>query len=242
MAKNGQKPTEQRQHRQKVFAVVGLGIFGRQICETLAGRGGSVIAIDQRPDLVERVKDHVTQAILLNSTDEESLSEAPLEGVDAAVVAMGDSVEASILTTALLKKRGVPYVVARAISGIHEQVLKQVGADEVLNLETDAGMRMANRLIAPQVLERVPLSRDISVAELYVPRAVTAVALADLDLRGKYEINVISIKRVHRDVDELGNPLETEEIVFPGPRDTLQETDVIHVVGNNAAIERFQQL
>lgn len=242
MGNSEQKPTGRRQHRQKVFAVVGLGVFGRQICETLADRGASVIAIDQQPDLVERVKDHVTQAILLNSTDEESLSEAPLEDVDATVVAMGDSVEASILTTALLKKLGVPYVVARAVSGIHEQVLKQVGADEVLNLETDAGARMANRLVAPQVLERVPLSRDISVAELYVPPAVTGVALVDLDLRKKHEINIISIKRMHRDVDELGNPVETEEIVFPGPRDALQETDIIHVVGTNDAIDRFQQL
>ncbi len=228
--------------RQRVFAVLGLGVFGRQICETLAERGGSVIAIDQDPSLIEQVKEDVTQAILVDTTDEDSLSQAALQEVDVAVVAMGDNVEASILTTALLKKQGVAYVIARAISALHARVLKQVGADEILNLETDAGTRLASRLIAPDILEQVALSSDISLAEMYVPQAVLGATLAELDLRGRYNITVISIKRTSRDVDELGNPVENEQIVFPGPNDTLLETDVIHVVGRNDAIESFRRL
>lgn len=242
--RSGGKSAEKRpsSRRQKVFAVLGLGAFGRQICATLIDRGGSVIAIDQDPELIEQVKEDVTQAILIDTTDEESLSEAALEDVDVAVVAMGDNVEASILTTALLKKRGVAHVVARAVSALHELVLKQVGADEVLNLETDAGSRLANRLIAPDVLERVALSREISVAEMYVPKAVVGATLAEMDLRGRYGLNVLSIKRVSRDVDELGNPVETEEIVFPGPDDELLETDLIHVIGKNESIDEFRKL
>ena len=228
--------------RQKVYAVLGLGVFGRQICETLVDRGGSVIAVDQNPDLIEQVKEQVTQAVLIDATDEESLSQAALEDVDVAVVAIGDNVEASILTTALLKRRGVAHVVSRAISTLHAQVLKQVGADEVLNLETDAGMRLAGRLIAPDILERVALSRDISVAEMYVPKAVAGATLAEMDLRGRYGLMVISIKRVTRDVDELGNPVETEQIIFPGAQDTLLETDLIHVIGKNDAIDQFRDL
>lgn len=233
------RPSSQRQN---VFAVLGLGVFGRQICATLIERGGSVIAIDQDPELIEQVKEDVTQAILIDTTDEESLSEAALEDVDVAVVAMGDNVEASILTTALLKKRGVGHVVSRAVSALHAQVLKQVGADEVLNLETDAGSRLANRLIAPDVLERVALSREISVAEMYVPEAVVGATLAEMDLRGRYGLMVLSIKRVKRDVDELGNPVETEEIIFPGPDDELLETDLIHVIGKNESIDEFRKL
>lgn len=240
----GSKGTSKRatKERQRVFAVLGLGVFGRQICETLAERGGSVIAIDQDPGLIEQVKEGVTQAILVDTTDEDSLSQAALQEVDVAVVAMGDNVEASILTTALLKKQGVAYVIARAISALHARVLKQVGADEILNLETDAGTRLASRLIAPDILEQVALSSDISLAEMYVPQAVLGATLAELDLRGRYNITVISIKRTSRDVDELGNPVETEQIVFPGPNDTLLETDVIHVVGRNDAIESFRRL
>ena len=222
--------------------MLGLGVFGRQVCETLADRGASVIAIDQEPGLIEQVKETVTQAILVDTTDEESLSQAALAEVDVAVVAMGDNVEASILTTALLKKQGVGYVVARAISSLHARVLKQVGADEVLNLETDAGARLATRLVAPDVLEQVALSQDISLAEMYVPQAVVGATLAEIDLRKRYHVMVISIKRTQRDVDELGNPVETEQIVFPGPQDTLLETDVIHVVGKNEAIDTFRRL
>lgn len=228
--------------RPQAFAVLGLGVFGRQICETLTDRGASVIAIDQDPGLIEQVKESVTQAILVDTTDEDSLSQAALAEVDVAVVAMGDNVEASILTTALLKKHGVAYVVARAISSLHARVLRQVGADEVLNLETDAGTRLATRLIAPDILEQVVLSHDISLAEMLVPHAVVGTTLAELDLRNRYGIMVVSVKRTSRDVDELGNPVESEEIVFPGPQDTLLETDVIHVVGMNDAIEAFRRL
>ena len=231
-----------RSQRQKAFVVLGLGVFGRQICETLVERGGSVVAIDNDPDLIEQVKETVTQAVLIDTTDEDSLTEVALDNVDVAVVAIGDNVEASILTTALLKKRGVAQVVARATSALHAQVLRQVGADEVLNLETDAGSRLANRLIAPDILETVALSRGISVAEMYVPKAIAGATLARLDLRGRYGLMVISIKRVKREVDELGNPVETDEIVFPGPDDELLETDVIHVIGKNESIDEFRQL
>lgn len=231
-----------KERRQKVFAVFGLGIFGQQLCETLVARGASVIAVDNQETLVEQVKESVMQAVLLNSADETSLSQLPLEDVDEAVVAMGDSVEASILTTALLKKLAVPRVIARAISPVHEQVLRQVGAEEVLNLEIEAGTRLAARLVAPQVLERVAISKNISVAELHVPRAVTGVPLMKLDLRGKYGINVIAITRTSRDVDETGNPVETKVVSFPGPEDVLHETDVVHLVGSNDAIETFGKL
>jgi len=231
-----------RKTQEKVFAVIGLGVFGRQVCATVADRGGSVIAIDNDPDAVERIKETVTQAVLLNATDEDALSQAPLGDVDVAVVAMGDNVEASILATALLKRQAVPYVIARAVSSVHGQVLKQIGADEVINVELDAGTRLGSRLIAPQILEQVSLSSGISVAELHVPQSIVGKTLAELDLRARYEISVISITRVHVDVDDMGNPIREEEIVFPGPHDKLLEEDVIHVVGADEAIQRFQDL
>lgn len=231
-----------RKAQEKVFAVIGLGVFGRQVCATVANRGGSVIAIDNDPDTIERIKETVTQAVLVNATDEDALSQAPLGDVDVAVVAMGDNVEASILATALLKRQAVPYVIARAVSPVHAQVLKQVGADEVINVELDAGTRLGSRLIAPQIVEQISLSADISVAELHVPQSLVGKTLAELDLRARYEVSVISIKRVQVDVDDMGNPVREEQIVFPGPDDELREDDVVHVVGANEAIQHFQDL
>lgn len=230
-----------RKAHEKVFAVVGLGVFGRQVCATVAERGGSVLAIDNNADTIERIKETVTQAFLVDATDEDALSQAPLGDVDVAVVGMGDNVEASILATALLKRQAVPYVIARAVSPVHAQVLKQVGADEVINVELDAGTRLGSRLIAPQVLEQVSLSADISVAELHVPQSFVGKTLAELDLRARYQVSVISIRRVRVDVDDMGNPVRDEQIVFPGPDDELRTDDIIHIVGNNTAIERFQE-
>lgn len=227
---------------QKAIAVFGLGIFGRRLCETLAERGASVIAIDNQPDLVEQVKETVTQAILLDSSDENSLSQLPLEDVYQAVVAMGDSVEAGILTTALLKKLAVPNVIARAISPVHEQVLRQVGADEVLNLEVEAGDRLAARILAPREKERIHLSDNARLAEIQAPLSITGIPLAELDLRGTYGINVITINRRRQEVDETGNPVHQEEILFPGPQDTLRETDSIYVVGTDTSIDAFREL
>ncbi|MBI9097846.1 MAG: TrkA family potassium uptake protein [Spirochaetaceae bacterium] len=154
---------------KKTFAVIGLGILGRKVCEVLTEKGGEVIAIDNTPVQINKVKDFVTQAILLDSTDEDSISSAPFDQVDAAIVAIGDNIEASILTTTLLKQLGVPYIISRAVNKTHYQVLKQVGADEVINVEEDQGRRIALNLIAPSVMEKVRLSKDIYLSEMYLP-------------------------------------------------------------------------
>jgi trk system potassium uptake protein TrkA len=226
----------------KTFAVIGLGSFGRQLCETFAAKGATVVAIDNDASLVERVKQTVIQAVLVDATDPEGLSQAPLEDVDVAVVAIGDNIEASILATTLLKKLAVPYVVARAISDLHEQVLSQVGADEVVNIEIDQGTRIANRIVAPDVLDQFPISAEMSVSELYVPKAIIGASLAELDVRNRFQVNVVSIKRTQVEVDELGNPRRRERVIFPGPEDRLERDDTILVVGRNEHIERFKQL
>lgn len=228
--------------KEKVFAVVGLGTFGRRVCEVLTEKGGKVIAIDQDATLVERIKDDVTQSILLDSTDEESLSQVPLEDCDFAVVAIGDNIEASVLTTALLKKAGVPYILSRAVNEIHGRVLKQVGADEVVNIEIDEGSRIAQRLISPEVLDRVPLSKMISIAEVYVQRNFWGKTLQELDLRRHGRVNVVAVRRNTVSVDELGNPVKNEEIIFPDAKTELKESDVVMVVGRNDDIDRFIEL
>lgn len=223
--------------KEKVFAVIGLGSFGRKVCEVLIERGGKVIAIDNDPDLIDKVKDDVTQAILLDSTDEESLSNAPFDDVDVAVVAIGDNITSSILTTALLKRAGIAYILARSVSNLHEQVLKQIGADEIINIEIDQGQRIATRLMSPEVLDRIPVSQSISVAELYAPESFVGKSLEKLDLRKKNKVNVISITRLSFSVDEVGNPVRNEQIVFPTSQEIVKEGDVFLLVGKNEDID-----
>ncbi len=227
--------------QNKVFAVIGLGTFGRKVAEVLAERGGDVIAIDNDADLINHVKDTVTQAVLLDSTDESSLADAPFDDVDVAVVAIGDNVAASILTTALLKRVGVPHVLARSVSDLHEQVLRQIGADEIVNIEVDEGVRVAMKLLSPEVLDRIPVSESISVAELFAPRSFVGKSIGKLDLRRRFNVNIVSVTRTTFAVDEIGNPVRNEQIVFPTTEEVIEEGDVLLVVGKNDDIDTLKE-
>ncbi|MBN1898639.1 MAG: TrkA family potassium uptake protein [Spirochaetes bacterium] len=227
--------------KEKVFSVFGLGTFGFQVCSVLADKGAKVIAVDNQARLVEKIKDHVTQAIVMDTTDEELLKTLPLDDIDVAVVAIGDNIEASILTTALLKKLGIPYIIARAVSPIHSQVLKQVGATEVINIEIEEGKRTANKLIAPFVLDTIPLSQNQSLAEVRVSKKFIGKSLAKLDLRKKYNVNVVSIKRFQTSIDEVGNPVKNEIALFPKPTDILKENDILVIIGGEKDIEQLKE-
>jgi len=227
--------------KERVYAVVGLGSFGKRVCEVLSEKGGKVIALDNRPQVIESIKNQVTQAVLVNSTDEEALSAVPLEDVDVAIVAIGDNIEASILTTALLKGAGVPYIIARAVSDLHQRVLKQVGADEIINLEIDQGTRMALKLISPEVLERIPITRTISMAEIYAPPGMVGKSLLKLELRSKAHINVVALRRISVTIDKEGNALKEEKVVFPGPEEVIEESDILIVVGKNEDIDALEE-
>ena len=157
------------------------------------------------------------------------------------VVAIGDNVAASILATALLKRVGIPYILARSISDLHEQVLRQIGADEIVNIEIDEGQRIAMRLMSPEILDRIPVSESISVAELYVPRNFVGKSISKLELRKRFNVTVISITRTILSVDEMGNPVRNEQIIFPSSEDVLEESDVMLVVGKNDDIDAMKE-
>ena len=188
------------------------------------------------------MKDKVTQSMIIDATDEESLKNLPLEDIDVAIIAIGEQIEASILTTALLKKMGIPYIIARAITDIHAQVLKQVGASEVINIEIDEGRRLAQRLIAPDVLERIPISKNQTLAEIVIPKELVGKTLLSLNLRKKLNINVISVKRTFTDIDNLGNPVKEEKIITPQPDQVLEDKDILVIIGSDADINSLKDL
>ncbi len=228
--------------KNKVFAVIGMGSFGRKVCEVLSEKGAQVIALDHEAETVEKMKNTVTAAIHLDATDEAALLKAPLDDVDIAIVGIADNIEASILATALLKKRGIPYIVARAVSDIHQTVLRQVGANEVINLEVDEGMRIALKLISPEVLDTIPLSKEYSFAEVQVPRLFFGQTVKSIKLREKFNLHMVSIKRNIKDIDDVGNPVQREELLLPEANIVLNEDDIFLLVGRNADFEALAEL
>jgi len=226
--------------KNKIFAVFGLGTFGYQVCKVMSEKGAKVIAFDKQEKLIDKIKDDVTQAVLIDSTDEEALRNAGVTDIDVAIVSIGDNKEASILTTALLKNLNVPYIIARALSDIHAQVLKQVGANEVIILEIEEGKRLANHLLAPDVLDIISVSKNQSIAEIRVSNNFKGKTLPQLALRKKFNINVISIKRTTMVIDDAGNPVQEEIVLNPEPEEILQQDDIIVVLGREKDIEKLK--
>lgn len=224
------------------FAVIGLGRFGFKVAEILAEKGVQVIAIDKDHALVEKIRDIVTEAVQLDSTDEEALRESGVEGVDVAVVSIGEGVESSILTTAILKSFGIKEIVARASTKLQAQILKEVGATRVVFPEEDMGLRVANSILAPGVLEYIELGAHYNLAEIEVKGEFTGKSIKELDIKSKYGINVIMImKRIKQEAGKEGELVEKEIKELPTPDYVLREKDILVVVGDSKDIEALEK-
>jgi len=177
--------------------VIGLGIFGREVAPSLTKRGFSVMAIDCMSGPIEDVKDIVAQAIIADTTDEGALYEAKVDEASVVVNAIGTRhVENSILTTALLRQLQVPRIVARAVNDLHARILRQVGASEVINPEQDMGRKLAHQISRPGLKEVLSLAEGVCVAEIPVPPSFVGRSLAELDVRRRYNVNVVGVQRV----------------------------------------------
>ncbi len=228
--------------KERVCAIFGLGMFGFEVCKELINKGGNVVAIDKNPEIIEKVKDIATQALLIDSTDEESLKNIAFENIDVAIVAIGVNIEASILTTALLKKFSVPYIIARAMNEIHARVLKQVGATEIINIEVEEGKRVAARILSPNILDRIPISKEQTLVEMIVPKTFVNKTVISCDFRKNYNVNIISIKRPHIEIDEMGNPIREEEVLSPSQEEILQPNDILVLIGSEEAISTLKEI
>jgi trk system potassium uptake protein TrkA len=222
------------------FAVIGLGAFGKKVATTLAQKGAKVIAIDKNRDSVEGIKDQVSAALVLDSTDEASMRAADIKDVDTAVVALGDNQEEAILITAILKRMGVSKIVARAINQLYAYVLKSVGADTVIVIEESMGEDLAKRLLSPEIYQHVVLTTGHSLVEIEVSPRFVGKTLRQLDFRRKYGVNVIAIQKKVPSVDEEGKVTYAIEVNdIPGPEDRIEKGDVLVVVGADEKIENM---
>jgi trk system potassium uptake protein TrkA len=213
------------------FAVIGIGMFGRNVAVQLARAGHSVLAIDIDQEEVDRAAADLDAVVCADATDEAALRELRMERMTCAVVAIGaQSMEASILATALLRQLGVPRIVARSLSDLHARVLRAVGAHEVVSPEEEMGQRLARRLAEPSVLERIELGEGAELAELEVPAAWIGKSLLELDIRRKYGVTVVAVRR--------GRTVRaTVDASLP-----LGEGEVVVVIGEPAGIERVATL
>lgn len=203
----------------KQFVVIGLGRFGSSIAKTLYSLGNEVLAIDSDEEAVQGIADDVTQAIQAEATDEGMLKSLGIRNFDVAVVTVGSDVQSSIMITLLVKELGIKYVIAKAHNELHAKVLYKIGADRVVFPERDMGIRVAHNLCSSSILDYIELSPDYSIMEIAAIEEWENKNLRDLNMRSKYGVNVMAIKR--------GSNIN----VSPQADDMIKPGDVLVVIG-----------
>ena len=212
--------------KRKQFLVAGLGLFGTSVAVTLQGLGYEVYAIDNDESLVQDLSSQLTYVVSGDASDRKTLQALPLEDIDVAVVAIGN-VERNMMTTMLLKELGIKQVVAKAINNLHGAMLSKIGADKVVYAERDMGERVAHNLISAGVMDYIELSSEISVMSLPIPTEFIGKNLIEADLRRRYDVNVVAIKR------------EGRTLVNPKAQEVFQPEDEIVVLGTHEGVKRM---
>jgi len=222
------KRTNKKPDKRQVL-VIGLGRFGSSIAQTLCEDGVQVLAIDRRMDLVEEMRDSLTQVVQADSMDHDSMRALGVGEFDTAFVTIGADIKASCVTTMMLKELGVGHVVVKASDEFHGRMLEKLGADKVLYPERDMGRRIAHNLVSGNLLEYIELSPDFSMAEILAEPGWAGKTLAELHLRDRLGINVVAVRS-----GDKTNPLPTSGTV-------LQEGDVMLVVAGEDTLLKLNK-
>mgnify|MGYP000232905650 FL=1 len=210
------------------FAVIGIGRFGRSVAVTLQQLGHRVLAIDKDEERLRRVAEEVTHAVQLDATDAEALRGVGITNFDAVVVAIGNYIQESILTTLVLKELGCKKVVAKAVDELQARVLEKVGADLIVRPEKEMGIRVAHLLASPSLVDYLEVSPTFSIEEISVSTRLEGRTLRDLDLRGRFGVSVLLIRR------------DGQLLISPPAETVLRAGDVLVVVGENRQLSKLE--
>lgn len=214
----------------KRVVVVGLGIFGYNIAKDLFENGFEVIAIDKNKEVINRIRDSSTKAILADATDKELLEMIGIQPDDTVIVSFGEDLAASTLLTLHLKEMHVKNIIVKAPNDDHKRILEKVGANEVIIPEKEMAAKVAKGMISPNVLDFLPVSEDFTICEVAPPAGFLGKTIADLRLRGKYHIEVIAIRDVLSDKVQL----------VPRADLVIKDSDILVVIGKEQDIQKIQ--
>lgn len=213
---------------KKQYVVFGAGRFGRSVAVTLQSRGCEVIVVDRDPEIIQDIADEVSYAICADVEDTDIFRDLGMRNLDGAIVAVTESLEASVVTTMMCHEMGIPRILAKAKNELHEKILRRVGATKIIYPEVEMGKRVAKFIVADNFTDWIELSPKYSLVEMETPAAWRGKSLVELQIREKYNLNVIGIKS--------GDSVE----VKIDPKLPLDGGDILIVVGDNEDLEGFQ--
>lgn len=212
----------------KRFLVIGLGRFGYSVASMLTRQGCEVMVLDHKEENIHMIQDEVTYAAIGDCTDSAVLEKIGVRNFDAVIVCISDTLEVSIMTTALLKELGAQKIIVKGQNDLHARVLRKIGADKVVLPERDMGVRLAQMLNTENVMDFIELSPSLSIIEMVVPADWVGKSIIELRVRQKYNINILAIKKKSGMVDAT----PTSDTVF-------EKEDIIVVLGDKDNLEKL---
>ena len=213
----------------KSYAVIGLGRFGCSVARTLISLGYEVVGVDISEKIVKELSHSLNHIISADTRDEEVLKSLGIQDFDAVVVAIGQDIEANILTSMILKQLGVRRVIVKANSEVHGEVLRKIGVDKVIYPERETGEKVAKNLVGAVFFDYLELSPNYSIVQFIAPKKFVDKTLGELDLRAKLGIYVMAIKK--------GDKI----VVAPGADAKIEENDLLIVLGEKENVNRISR-
>jgi trk system potassium uptake protein TrkA len=217
----------------KSYLIIGLGRFGTAIAKELYRLRQEVMVIDVDKEEIQKISPFVTYAATGDAREEGVLQSVGVNNFDCVIVAVGSSVESSVMATVLLKELGAKYIIAKAQNQLHYKILEKVGADRVIFPEMDMGKKLAQRLVSDNVLDYIELSPDYSIAEIETPKAWTGKTLAEIGVRAKYSVSVIAMRKTD-DRKKL--------LLSPGADNRLEAGQILVMLGENKKIRELAKV
>ena len=210
--------------------VIGLGIFGFNIAKDLYENGFEVIAIDKNKEVIQKIRDFSTKAVIADGTDKEVMESIGIQEDDVVIISFGEDLAASTLITLHLKEMKVKHIIVKAPNEDHKHVLEKVGATEVIIPEKAMADKVAKSLISPNVLDYIPLSEDYTISEIVPPASFMGKTIGEIHLRTKYHIEVIAVREM----------LPERITMVPRAEFIIKDSDILVVIGKEEDIQKIK--
>jgi trk system potassium uptake protein TrkA len=217
---------------KKRFAVIGAGSFGYHVAKALYENKNEVIAIDRNQERVQAIEPHCTSAVVQDVTDNEALKGLGLDEMDAVIVSTGSNIKPSILICFHLARLGIKRIIAKAEDDDHGEILKQLGATEIIRPGMDMAQRLALRLTSPNILDFLPLEEEYTIAQVDPPPSFIGKTLMELELRNRYKVNVIAVKEL----------VPERFVMVPGAGFTVKDSDILIILGKESDLVKIREL
>lgn len=225
------------------YTIVGMGNFGAFLAQRLTELGHEVVGVDSRPNRIEMIQDKITHAVVLDATDLQAVKNLPMKDCDVVIIAIGEDVGASIMTTAIFKQMNPKRIIGRAINQLHETVIRAIGVDEIIHPEEETAQRLAKRLELKGVLDSLEISDDYNIVEVKLPKRYIGLSLVEANIRNEFSLNILSTIKMKEKTNLLGMKSLKKQVTGVIMADYIfAEEDILLIFGMVKDIHKFLSL